>query len=159
MEEEDGMAYWPIIPVMCILNFLMINSDITDLSGYNKASKGYSYFKQGWLGKIPYHVIESEHCFLRADCRPSERLRDPPHKLWLYVMQKSGNTLRAHCTCMAGMGSTCNRIAAALFRVEAVMRLGLINPACTEKTCEWLPNSKNVNPLKIKDRPKPARLL
>ena len=66
-------------------------------------------------------------------------------------MQKSGNILRAHCTCLAGTGSTCNRIAAALFRVEAAMRLGLINPACTDKTCEWLPNRKNVNPVKIKD--------
>ena len=39
MEEEDGIAYWPIIPVTCILNFLMINRDITDLNDY-KASKG-----------------------------------------------------------------------------------------------------------------------
>ena len=46
MEEEDGIAHWPIVLVMYILNFLMISSDITDLSDY-KASKGYSYFKQG----------------------------------------------------------------------------------------------------------------
>ena len=52
---------------------------------------------------------------------------------------------------MTGMGSTCNHIAAALFRVEAAMRLGLINLACTEKTCEWLPNRKNVNPVQIED--------
>ena len=32
MEEEDGIAHWSIIPVICILNFLMINSDIRDLS-------------------------------------------------------------------------------------------------------------------------------
>ena len=29
--------------------------------------------------------------------------------------------------------------------------LGLINPACTKKACEWLHNRKNVNPVKIKD--------
>lgn len=50
-----------------------------------------------------------------------------------------------------GMGSTCNHIAAAFFRVEVAMRLGLINPACTEKICEWLPNRKTINPVKIKD--------
>ena len=72
-------------------------------------------------------------------------------ELCLYIMQKSGNILRAHCTCMAGMGSTCNNIAAALFRTEAAVGLGLINPTCTEKTCEWLRNKKNVNPVKIKD--------
>ena len=57
MEEEDGMAYWPIIPVMCILNFLMINSDITDLSGYNKASKGYGILNRAGLEK--YHTMQS----------------------------------------------------------------------------------------------------
>ena len=86
MEEEDGIAYWPIIPVKCILNFLMINNDITGMSDY-KASKGYSYSKQGWLGKISYRAIGSENCFLRVDCRPSSRLRDPPHKLSLYIVQ------------------------------------------------------------------------
>ena len=52
---------------------------------------------------------------------------------------------------MAGTGSTCNHIAAALFHVKATMRLGLINPVCTEKTCEWLTDRKNVNLVKIKD--------
>ena len=52
---------------------------------------------------------------------------------------------------MAGIGSTCNHIAAALFRVKAAMTLGLINQACAEKTCEWLPKRKNVNSVKLKD--------
>ena len=52
---------------------------------------------------------------------------------------------------MTGMGSTCNYIVAALFRDESAMRLELINAACSEKTCEWLPNRKNVNTVKIKD--------
>ena len=158
MEEKDGIAYWPIIRVMCILNFLMINSDITDLSDY-KAWKGCSYFKQDSLEKISYCAIESEHCFLRTDSRPSERLRYPPHKLWLYIKQKSGNILRAHFTCMADMGSTCNHMSAVLFRVEATTKLGLINPACMEKACERSPNRKNLNPVKAKDRSKPAGFL
>jgi hypothetical protein len=41
---------------------------------------------------------------------------------------------------MAGMNATCNHIAAALFRVEAAMRLGLSNPECTARPNEWLPN-------------------
>ena len=53
MEDEEGIAYWLIIDVMCILNFLMINSDITELSDY-KALKGYSYFKHGRFGVISY---------------------------------------------------------------------------------------------------------
>ena len=51
MEEEDGITYWPIIPVVCFLNLLMINSEITDLSDY-KASKGYR------AGLEKYHTVE-----------------------------------------------------------------------------------------------------
>ena len=56
--EEDGIAYWPIIPVTCILNFLMINSVITDLSDY-KALKGYIFLKLGGLAwkNIPCYRI------------------------------------------------------------------------------------------------------
>ena len=53
IEERDGITYCPIALVMYMLNVLIINSDITDLSGY-KASKRYSYFKQGWVGKVLY---------------------------------------------------------------------------------------------------------
>ena len=56
---------------------------------------------------------------------------------------------------MAGMSSTCNHmtvvVTAALFRVEAAMKLGLPNLSCTTKTCEWLPNRKDVQPVKVKD--------
>ena len=59
--------------------------------------------------------------------------------------------MTAHCTCMARRSSTCNHVAAALFRAEATMRLGLANPACTAKAGEWLPNRTDVQPVKIKD--------
>ena len=52
---------------------------------------------------------------------------------------------------MVGMSETCNHVVALLFRVEAAVRLGLPNPACTTKPCEWLSNRKVVKPLKIKD--------
>ena len=106
----------------------------------------------GWIGKILYHSLgSSKYCLLKTDCRPSERSRDTPHKLWVCLSKKERKVMKAHCSCMAGMGSTCNHVAAALFRVEAAMRLGLTNPACTEKACEWLPNRKDVLPIKMKD--------
>ena len=52
---------------------------------------------------------------------------------------------------MARMSSTCNHVAAALFRVEAAMRLGLNNPVFTTKACEWLPNRKDMQAVKSKD--------
>ena len=50
------------------------------------------------------------------------------------------------------MSSTCNHVAAALFRVEAAMRLGLTNLVCTTKACEWLTNRKGVQPVKKRRR-------
>ena len=49
------------------------------------------------------------------------------------------------------MSETCNHVAAALFRVECAMRVGLTNPACTAKPCEWMPNRKEVQNKKVKD--------
>ena len=50
---------------------------------------------------------------------------------------------------MAGMGKTCNHVAAAMYCVEAVVQIGLTNPACTSN--ESLPNEKAVEPKKVKD--------
>ncbi len=52
---------------------------------------------------------------------------------------------------MAGMSQVCNHVAAAFFRVEAAVRLGLNNPSCTSQACAWLPNNKEVKSVKIKD--------
>ena len=49
------------------------------------------------------------------------------------------------------MSQTCNHVVSSLFHLEAACRLGLTNPSCTLKTCEWLPANRNVALLKIKD--------
>ncbi len=66
-------------------------------------------------------------------------------------MKKTGKIMTAHCTCMAGISQTCNHVAAALFHIEAAVRIGLSSPSCTSKACEWLPNNKKVEPLKVKE--------
>ena len=153
--EEEGIPFWPFITYPDIFNYLTFNpSELSssDLNDY-KNSKAYSYFNRGWLGNIFYHGNgdSSAYCFLKSDCRPSERLNDPPHKLWACILKKSSKVLSAYCSCMAGMSGTCNHVAALLFRVEAAVRLGLTNPSCTTKSCEWLPNRKNVQPTKVKN--------
>ena len=49
------------------------------------------------------------------------------------------------------MSGTCLHVAAMFYRVEAAVRLGLTNPSCTEKSCQWLPNRSDVVPAKVKD--------
>ena len=52
---------------------------------------------------------------------------------------------------MARMGEICNHVAAAMYRVEAAVRIGLTNPSCTSNANEWLPNRRTIEPKKIKD--------
>ena len=52
---------------------------------------------------------------------------------------------------MAGFSETCIHVATALFLTEAAVRLGLSIQACISKPCQWVPNNKAVNPVKIKD--------
>ena len=47
---------------------------------------------------------------------------------------------------MAGMGETCNHVAAAMYPVEAAVRVGFANPACASNANEWLPNRKTIEP-------------
>ena len=52
---------------------------------------------------------------------------------------------------MAGIFQTSNHVAAALFRIEAAVRMGLSNPSGTSKPCRWLPNNAVVKPTKLKN--------
>ena len=135
-----------------IIKFLMLDNDAEGINDY-KSSKAYSYCKQGWLGEIYYHPLSqsTDLCIIKSDCRPSQRINDTHHKLWVLLSKTKGKILQAHCSCMAGLGSSCNHVAAALFRMETALRLGLLNPACTAKPNEWLPNRKEVRPCKIVD--------
>ena len=83
LDEEEGIAYWPIVPTYYIIQFLMINNVVEDLND-SKRSNAHSYFKQGGLSNICYHSLgSSKYCLLKSDCHPSERLRDSLHKLWV----------------------------------------------------------------------------
>ena len=84
-------------------------------------------------------------------CRKSQAIRDTPHKLWISFEKKTARICHAHCTCMAGMGQTCNDVAAVFLSIEAMVRMRLTNPSCTSKPNEWLPCTKNVTPERIKD--------
>ena len=51
LEEDEGMAFWPMLLYPDIFNYLIFyptQIGSTDLSDY-KNSKAYSYYKPGWL--------------------------------------------------------------------------------------------------------------
>nr|XP_047138959.1 uncharacterized protein LOC124814902 [Hydra vulgaris] len=155
LSEDEGLTCWPTLLYSDIYNYLLFNpAEIAskDLSDY-KTCKAYSYFKCGWLEPLFYHQIgiESEYCYLKGNCRKSEKINDPFHKLWIIINKKTAKIISAHCTCLAGLLQTCNHVAASLFRIEAAVRNGLTNVACTSSKSEWLPNRSIVAPTKICD--------
>ena len=117
MEEEEGMILWSILLYPDIFKYLMFNpSELAseDLSDY-KDSKAYSYYKSGWLHPLKFHNLSgSKYCIFKGECKHSQAVSSPPHKLWL-ILEKSGKIKSCHCTCMAGMSQTCNHVAAAMY--------------------------------------------
>ena len=154
-EENEGITFWPMVTSMGICTKLMFfPSELSseDLSDY-KECKAYSYFKNGWLQPLQYHNLSgSTFCIIKGQYRPSQNVNQPFHSLWI-IFQKSGKIRSCHCTCVAGKSQVCNHVAAALYRIEAAVRNGLTNPACTSKPNTWLSASKKVLdiPFKIKD--------
>ena len=118
LNEQEVITYWPVTLYMDIFNFLAFHP--TELASNDfcdyKQSKAYSYFSQGWLGQLQFKNINgsSNLCLLRGSSRPSQRINDTPHRLWICLEKQTGKILCTHCTCMAGLSQTCNHVAAAL---------------------------------------------
>ena len=123
MEEDEGMEFRPMLSYPDIFNFLMFYPSelgTIDLSDH-KNSKAYSYYKSRWLQPLQYHnLLGSKYCIIRGDCRKYQSIKDPFYKLWT-ILEKTAKIRACHCTCMAGMGETCNHVAAAMYRVEAAV--------------------------------------
>ncbi|KAJ8043561.1 hypothetical protein HOLleu_10706 [Holothuria leucospilota] len=82
MSEGDGITSW--LPTMALdigkyfqsLDNIPLKNKL--MSDY-KDGKAYSYFASGWV-KIFYHAIDenSEFCFLKTECRPSQNINNVP---------------------------------------------------------------------------------
>uniref|UniRef100_A0AAV2JQV3 SWIM-type domain-containing protein n=1 Tax=Knipowitschia caucasica TaxID=637954 RepID=A0AAV2JQV3_KNICA len=72
-----------------------------------------------------------------AECVPSEKIRQIPHQVYVIIEQDTGRIEGAYCTCFAGLGQTCNHVAALLFKVDDAWKRGITNQACTSLPCIW----------------------
>ena len=116
---------------------------IKDLNGY-KNSKAYSY--HSWLQPLFYdNLTSSNSCILKGECRTSHLVNHPFHILYIILEKQPFGRV------MAGMGETCNHVAAAMFRVEAAVCTGLTNPSCTSSANKQLPFRNDIDPAKMKD--------
>ena len=62
----------------------------------------FIYVNSGWVQTVLLYKSSSKHHFiLKAYVKASQKLTDAPYNAWVCV-DGSGNTITAHCTCMAG---------------------------------------------------------
>ena len=73
------------------------------------------------------------------------------YRVWVCLHKTQGWILTGHCTCMAGLSSSCSHVAALLFKLEAAVHFQLNTPtACTSQLCSWKASRKSVQPATIK---------
>ena len=66
-----------------------------DLSDH-KNSKVSSYYKSGWLQPLQYNNLSgSKYCIIRGECRKSQSIKDPFHKLWI-ILEKTAKIRTCH---------------------------------------------------------------
>ena len=129
-----------------------------------KEQKAYSYFTSRFIFDISFHAIKdcSIYCFLKSKCQPSQRIKDVPHESWVLIHKYTGEINSAYCSCFAGLGQTCNHIAALLFRLDHAVKNGETQNACTSKPCVWSSSRKTVESIRVRDmeivKPRAERL-
>ncbi|CAL9689621.1 unnamed protein product [Knipowitschia caucasica] len=160
--ESTAANKWPPCMYIDINNYLTRKDELnllTKLANDYKEGKAFSYFasQNAWVKEVFYHEVskDSKICFLKCDCTPSQRFNNVPHKLWVCFGKASGTIYSAYCTCFAGLGSTCNHVAALLFKVDYAWQHGLTSAhkkACTSMENQWLtPVLKSIEPMKLED--------
>lgn len=106
ISEKDGMKMWPPVSFVEVVKFINKHGHSLaseTLTSY-KTAKAYGYFYSDWLGEVLYHPINKtqQHCYVKANCTPSNRINDEPHSTWIKIDKSSGEIVSAFCSCVAG---------------------------------------------------------
>jgi len=159
IDEKAGMKHWPPIMIQDISVFVQMHDTVVDkialskrlLSDY-KDQKAYSYFCSKFLFDVQYNDIsmESDYCFLKTRCMPSQRLSEIPHDVWACATKSGGNVVRAYCSCLAGLGQSCNHVVAMLLMVDFQWKVGAVQKACTSMPCVWTEGGKSLTVLQTR---------
>ncbi|XP_067948705.1 uncharacterized protein [Watersipora subatra] len=157
------MNKWPPLCYNEIVRFVLKNghSFSSDALKSYKTGKAYSYFFNDWIQEVFFHDIrDTDACYLKSTCTPSQRVNDIPHSQWIKVLKSSGVVQSAFCSCQLqyhdvynfSLSQSCNHIAALMFKIESAFRLDISNPACTNTACACKgPSSRKTVFMKVAD--------
>ncbi|KAF6036377.1 hypothetical protein EB796_005322 [Bugula neritina] len=67
-----------------------------------------------------------------------------PHSVWIACLQITGKILSAWCSCTAGLSSSCNHIAAVVFKLDYISQKEPFKRSCTDGECNWKRSTKSV---------------
>ncbi|KAJ8301895.1 hypothetical protein KUTeg_020882 [Tegillarca granosa] len=155
-DEKAGISKRPPTFLSDIPTYFLSNGDMAHVNSVlkdYKLGKAYEYFVSGCLKEVFYHSLSKSSlvCVLRGKCCLSQRLQDDLHDIWACIDKLDRSIKAAYCSCIAGLGQTCNHIAALLFRFEAANRFGV--SSCKLTLCAWNvpPIVKKLEPSRLSD--------
>ncbi|CAL9683155.1 unnamed protein product [Knipowitschia caucasica] len=161
LNEVRGLKLWPPCMSADIAEYLLNRDEkslLHRLRNDYKEGKAFSYFasQESWIQEVFYRDdADPDLCVLKATCTPSQSIRAVPHKLWVCFQKKTGAICSAYCSCFAGLGATCNHVAALLFKVDYAWQNGLTTGnvlPCTSQPNVWkAPALKNLENVKCQD--------
>ena len=88
---------------------------------------------------------------MKCKCIPSQRINDIPHDVWVLIHKVTGSIISGYCTCFAGLGQSCNHIAALVLKVDDFWQKGFTQVACTELPCIWISDQRPIYPILVED--------
>lgn len=143
----------PPIEAGDLVSYLVLETSYYTLNQFKnfKSLEAYNQVVSGFVTSVQGRVIADMFVVI-GKVRRSQRMNDPPIKVWI-IANKEGVIASAHCfNCLAGLGESCSHIASVLFYIEAWTQIhGKL--ACTQVKCTWLLPTyvKEVPYSKVKD--------
>ena len=106
-----------------------------------KSLDSYNYFISGLVQYVGHVVINDNSLFL-GKVKHSQRMSEQSLQPWI-IVQRDGQVLCAHCTCMAGIGEVCSHVGAILFYIDCQVKRRENKTVTDEKAYWMLPSSIN----------------
>jgi len=146
---------WPDLSfadIFCYLIQYPAKFSSSSLKAY-KSLEAYKYVVSGLVFNVKVKSIADKNFLVAGRVRHGQsQFTKTPNYAWLGI-EKEGEIMNAHCTCMAGLGEACSHVGALMFYLwltaEYNKRICKGLDACTSFPNGWLPPSATDVPFAV----------